>query len=76
MASQKFRSPVRVSVTIPWITYERLINESQNEGRSISNLAAYLIESSLLSRPTCPQAPALNASTNGEKSLLNQSKPA
>ena len=59
MASQRFRAPVRVSATIPWITYERLIAQSQDEGRSISNLAAFLIESALQGRLPCVPAPAL-----------------
>ena len=56
MASQRFRAPVRVSATIPWITYERLIAQSQDEGRSISNLAAFLIESALQGRLPCVPA--------------------
>jgi hypothetical protein len=56
MASQRFRAPVRVSATIPWITYERLIAQSQDEGRSISNLAAFLIESALQGRLPCVAA--------------------
>ena len=54
MAASRFKSPVRVSITLPWSAYERLIAESQSEGRSISNLAAYLIESSLQDWPSCP----------------------
>ena len=46
-----------MSATIPWITYERLIAQSQDEGRSISNLAAFLIESALQSRLPCVPAP-------------------
>lgn len=61
MASQRFRAPVRVSATIPWITYERLIAESQGDGRSISNLAAFLIESALQSRLPCVPVPVVAA---------------
>ncbi|MFZ0407390.1 MAG: hypothetical protein WAM11_04670 [Cyanobium sp.] len=49
MRFQRFKASVSISVTLPWITYERLVKDSQSQGRSISNLAAYLIESSLLS---------------------------
>ncbi len=74
MASQKFRSPVRVSVTLPWITYERLVNESQNEGRSISNLASFLIESALLNHPTCPPPTPLPANITDMQPSSNQAK--
>jgi len=49
-----FGAPVRVTITLPWVTYEELINKSQLEGRSISNLAAYLLESSLSGRSLLP----------------------
>lgn len=42
-----FRKPVRVTITLPHNTYLHLKNRSDEEGRSLSNLAAYLIESSL-----------------------------
>ncbi len=38
------RSPRRLSVTIPYGLHQRLIERSDQEGRSISNLAAYLLE--------------------------------
>lgn len=40
-----FRSPKRISITIPYGTYQTLLERSENEGRSLSNLAAYLLES-------------------------------
>jgi len=42
-----FRAPRRVTITLPHITYHGLMERSDNEGRSMSNLAAYLLESSL-----------------------------
>ncbi|MFN6353059.1 MAG: ribbon-helix-helix domain-containing protein [Cyanobacteriota bacterium] len=42
-----FRKPVRVTITLPHNTYLHLKNRSDEEGRSLSNLAAYLIETSL-----------------------------
>ena len=39
-----FRSPVRISITIPYGTYEHLIHRSDEEGRSLSNLSAFLLE--------------------------------
>ena len=38
------RSPRRLSVTIPYALHQRLSERSDQEGRSISNLAAYLLE--------------------------------
>jgi hypothetical protein len=45
--SQAHRKPVRISITICHSTYSELERKSTYMGRSISNLAAYLIESSL-----------------------------
>ena len=42
-----FRSPVRISITIPYGTYEHLIHRSDEEGRSLSNLSAFLLESAV-----------------------------
>jgi hypothetical protein len=42
-----FRSPRRVTITLPHSTYHGLQERSDAEGRSMSNLAAYLLESSL-----------------------------
>jgi hypothetical protein len=41
------RTPKRLSVTLPQTTYENLVQKSSWEGRSISNLAAFLLESAL-----------------------------
>lgn len=41
------RSPRRLTVTIPYALYERLVAESDHQGRSLSNYAAFLLESSL-----------------------------
>jgi hypothetical protein len=42
-----FRRPVRVTITIPYNAYQALVELSNIQGRSLSNLAAYLLESSL-----------------------------
>lgn len=42
-----FRSPHRISITLSHHTYHQLIARSDDEGRSMSNLAAYLLETSL-----------------------------
>jgi hypothetical protein len=41
------RSPQRITITITWATHQRLIQRSDDEGRSLSNLAAHLLETSL-----------------------------
>lgn len=42
-----FRKPVRVTITLPHNIYMHLKERSDNEGRSLSNLAAFLLEKSL-----------------------------
>lgn len=42
-----FRSTRRITITVPHATFEALEERSSHEGRSLSNLAAYLLESSL-----------------------------
>lgn len=48
-----FRSPGelgshrRISITLPHHTYARLMAQSDREGRSLSNLAAFLLERSI-----------------------------
>ena len=42
-----FRAPRRITITIPNGVYEALISRSNDEGRSLSNLAAFLIEKTL-----------------------------
>ena len=38
------RKPQRISVTVSQATYERLLTMSDEQGRSLSNLCAYLLE--------------------------------
>lgn len=42
---QKLPSPKRITITVPYETYQRLVLRSDNEGRSLSNLSAFLLES-------------------------------
>jgi len=42
-----FRSPRRVTITLAWSTYEALQVRADAEGRSLSNLAAFLLESAI-----------------------------
>lgn len=58
MASISFRSSQRLTITVPQTTLEALVERSGREGRSISNLAAYLLESSLERRVSTASASA------------------
>jgi hypothetical protein len=42
-----FLSPQRITITVPAMTLKKLLKRSLVEGRSLSNLAAYLLEQSL-----------------------------
>lgn len=41
------RKPRRVTITVSWQTYQQLQKRADYEGRSFSNLAAYLLEQGL-----------------------------
>lgn len=41
------RAPKRLTITVPFSTFSALESRSQEEGRSLSNLAAYLLERAL-----------------------------
>lgn len=43
--AQALRHPRRVSAMVPESVYAALLLRSNNEGRSLSNLVAYLLES-------------------------------
>ena len=42
-----FLSPQRITITVPAMTLKQLLKRSLVEGRSLSNLAAYLLEQTL-----------------------------
>jgi hypothetical protein len=42
--AEAFRKPRRVTVTIPYATYLALESLSREQGRSLSNLSAHLLE--------------------------------
>lgn len=48
MTRPLFRKPQRISITLPYETYRQLIERSMREGRSISNLAAFLLEAAAM----------------------------
>lgn len=60
-----FRSPRRVTVTLPQQTYEQLLQRSDCEGRSLSNLAAFLLEMGLRRTLDGPTAVTLHGSGPG-----------
>jgi hypothetical protein len=43
------RSPRRVTITVPYALYSELLARSDQQGRSLSNLAAFLLEAALSS---------------------------
>ena len=43
----QFLSPQRITITVPAMTLKKLLKRSLVEGRSLSNLAAFLLEQSL-----------------------------
>lgn len=43
------RRPVRVTATMPAALHEQLLQRSDLEGRSLSNLIAYLLEAAMAS---------------------------
>jgi hypothetical protein len=55
-----FRSPRRVTITLPFATYQDLQVRADEEGRSLSNLAAFLLESSLHDKGDAQAANANN----------------
>ena len=38
------RKPQRITITVPWSTYQALLEVSDEQGRSLSNTAAYWLE--------------------------------
>jgi hypothetical protein len=38
------RRPQRITITVPWSIYQSLITASNEQGRSLSNTAAYWLE--------------------------------
>lgn len=50
MPSPLFHKPRRVSITLPEPIYRQLLERSNEQGRSISNLAAFLLEQAIASQ--------------------------
>lgn len=53
--SPMFRSPRRISVTVPDAVYAYLQSCSDHQGRSLSNYAAHLLEQSMWQRLAAQQ---------------------
>lgn len=49
------RKPRRISITLSFYVYEELLKRSDLEGRSVSNLCAFLLEEALLKTSGSPQ---------------------
>lgn len=49
------RQPRRISITLSYHVHEALLNRSEEEGRSVSNLCAFLLEEALRAGPPFPQ---------------------
>lgn len=52
-----FRKPQRLTITVPWNLYDILVQRSDQQGRSLSNLACYWLErqAEQLPRDSFPQ---------------------
>lgn len=62
-----FRSPRGVTITLPFATYQDLLQRADGEGRSLSNLAAFLLESSLqAAQEAAPGTPAQRQPVNND----------
>lgn len=48
------RNPRRLSITVPFHVFASLEERATEEGRSLSNLCAYLIEAHLHQQPAAP----------------------
>lgn len=44
------RKPKRISITLPFHVWDTLVSHSDEQGRSFSNLAAFVIEEGLITR--------------------------
>jgi len=50
------RQPKRITITLSYHVHEALLSRSEEEGRSVSNLCAYLLEDSLRNSTRLPVA--------------------
>jgi hypothetical protein len=75
------RQPRRVSITLSYHVHEALLSRSEEEGRSVSNLCAFLLEEALMREarspePSRPFTPVGNGYiADGRPLLRRDSKP-
>jgi hypothetical protein len=50
------RRPLRITITVSWSVYQALVTSSDQQGRSLSNLAAYWLERQAESPGISPEA--------------------
>jgi len=70
--SMQFRKPRRVSITVSDVVYQLLVEMSDHQGRSLSNFASFLLESSLVEHksPASEQGiPSLAGGVHLQRSL-------
>ena len=60
------RQPRRISITLSYHVHEALLTRSEEEGRSVSNLCAFLLEDALRDqqRSLAPQSTAMAAANS------------
>ena len=51
------RQPRRISITLSYFVHESLLSRSEEEGRSVSNLCAFLLEDALRDQQRVGQQP-------------------
>lgn len=67
------RQPRRISITLSYHVHESLLRRSDDEGRSLSNLCAFLLEDSLRDQRETTQTPPREGAADGM--LLNKFRP-
>lgn len=55
------RQPRRISITLSYHVHEALLSRSEDEGRSVSNLCAFLLEDALREQPTLARPQGFDA---------------
>lgn len=59
------RQPRRISITLSYHVHEALLSRSEDEGRSVSNLCAFLLEDALREQPPFIQLQGFDGNGNG-----------
>ena len=70
------RQPKRISITLSYHVHEALLTRSEEEGRSVSNLCAFLLEDALRDHQrNLIQTPGAHPSGNGNGAHVNGLRP-